>query len=205
MKIALFGATGRVGGEVLKLALAEGHEVTVLVRSPEKLAPHDRLTIIQGDVRDAVTVSQAVAGMDVVFSSLGTDQTTTLTEAVPHMIRAMEDTGINRLVTIGTAGILQSRINSEKLRYEAGDTNRRLTFAAEEHHKVYDLLRQSELEWTIVCPTYLPAGDAVGDYRTEHDLLPEEGKQISVGDTAVFAYRELLQSDNIGFRVGIAY
>ena len=111
MKIALFGATGRVGGEVLKLALAEGHEVTVLVRSPEKLAPHDRLTIIQGDVRDVAAVSNAVAGMDVVFSSLGTDQTTTLTEAVPHMIRAMEDTGINRLVTIGTAGILQSKID----------------------------------------------------------------------------------------------
>lgn len=205
MKIALFGATGRVGGEVLKIALVEGHEVTVLVRSPEKLAPHDRLTIIQGDVRDVVAVSTAIAGMDVVFSSLGTDQTTTLTEAVPHMIRAMEDTGINRLVTIGTAGILQSKIDPEKLRYEAGDTNRRLTFAAEEHHKVYDMLRQSRLEWTIVCPTYLPDGVAVGDYRTERDLLPEDGKQISVGDTAAFAFDELLQGDNIGFRVGISY
>ncbi|MEK4405559.1 SDR family oxidoreductase [Sporosarcina sp. FSL K6-6792] len=205
MKIALFGATGRVGGEVLKLALVEGHEVTALVRSPEKLAPHDRLTIIQGDVRDVVEVSYAIAGMDVVFSSLGTDQTTTLTEAVPHMIRAMEDTGINRLVTIGTAGILQSKIDPEKLRYEAGDTNRRLTFAAEEHHKVYDMLRQSGLEWTIVCPTYLPDGVAVGDYRTERDLLPEDGKQISVGDTAAFAFDELLQGDNIGFRVGISY
>lgn len=205
MKITLFGATGRVGGEVLKLALVEGHEVTALVRSPEKLAPHDRLTIIQGDVRDVAAVSDAVAGMDVVFSSLGTDQTTTLTEAVPHMIRAMEDSGINRLVTIGTAGILQSKIDPEKLRYEAGDTNRRLTFAAEEHHKVYDMLRQSRLEWTIVCPTYLPDGVAVGDYRTERDLLPEDGKQISVGDTAAFAYDELLQGDNIGFRVGISY
>lgn len=205
MKLALFGATGRVGGEVLKLALAEGHEVTVLVRSPEKLAPHDRLTVIQGDVRDAITVSLAIAGMDVVFSSLGTDQTTTLTEAVPHMMRAMKDTGINRIVTIGTAGILQSKIDPEKLRYEAGDTNRRLTFAAEEHHKVYDMLRQSGLDWTIVCPTYLPDGVAVGDYRTERSLLPEDGKQISVGDTAFFAYGELLQDDNIGFRVGVSY
>ena len=205
MKIALFGATGRVGGEVLKLALAEGHVVTVLVRSPEKLAPHDRLTIIQGDVRDVVAVSHAIDGMGVVFSSLGTDQTTTLTEAVPHMMEAMKDTGINRIVTIGTAGILQSKIDLEKLRYEAGDTNRRLTFAAEEHHKVYDMLRQSGLDWTIVCPTYLPDGVAVGDYRTERDLLPEDGKQISVGDTAAFAYGELLQGDNIGFRVGISY
>ena len=70
---------------------------------------------------------------------------------------------------------------------------------------MYDMLRQSGLEWTIVCPTYLPDGVAVGDYRTERDLLPEDGKQISVGDTAAFAYGELLQGDNIGFRVGISY
>ncbi|MBO0601745.1 SDR family oxidoreductase [Sporosarcina sp. E16_3] len=205
MKIALFGATGRVGGEVLKRALAEGHEVTVLVRSIEKLAPRGRLTVIQGDVRDADTVTLAIAGMDVVFSALGTDKTTTLTEAVPHMIKAMKDEGINRIVTIGTAGILQSKIDPQKLRYEAGDTNRRLTFAAEEHHKVYDMLRQSGLDWTIVCPTYLPDGVAVGNYRTERNLLPEDGKQIAVGDTASFAYGELLQGDNIGFRVGISY
>ncbi|KAA0948882.1 hypothetical protein FQ087_17535 [Sporosarcina sp. ANT_H38] len=205
MKMVLFGATGRVGGEVLKLALAEGHEVTVLVRSLEKLAPHDRLTVIQGDVRNAVTVSLAIAGMDVVFSALGTDKTTTLTEAIPHMIKAMKDIEVGRIVTIGTAGILQSKIDPEKLRYEAGDTNRRLTFAAEEHHKVYDMLRLSGLEWTIVCPTYLPDGVAVDGYRTERDLLPGDGKQISVGDTAAFAYSELLQGDNIGFRVGISY
>ncbi|WP_186671976.1 NAD(P)-dependent oxidoreductase [Sporosarcina sp. BP05] len=205
MKIALFGATGRVGEEVLKLALAEGYEVTALVRSPEKLAPHGRLTVIQGDVRDADTVTLAIAGMDVVFSALGTDKTTTLTEAVPHMIKAMKDAWINRIVTIGTAGILQSKIDPQKLRYEAGDTNRRLTFAAEEHHKAYDMLRQSGLDWTIVCPTYLPDGVAVGNYRTERNLLPEDGKQIAVGDTASFAYGELLQGDNIGFRVGISY
>ena len=115
MKIALFGATGRVGLEVLKQALGEGHEVTVLVRSPEKLAPHDKLTVIQGDVRDANAVTLAIAGMDVVFSALGTDKTTTLTEAVPHMIKAMKDAGINRIVTIGTAGILQSKIDPRKI------------------------------------------------------------------------------------------
>ena len=205
MKIALFGATGRVGREVLKQALAAGHEVVAIVRSPEKLAGSDKLTIIQGDVRDAAAVSHAISGVDVVFSALGTDKTTTLTEAVPHMIGAMKDGGIGRIITIGTAGILQSRIEPEKLRYEAGDTNRRLTFAAEEHHKVYDMLRESGLEWTVVCPTYLPDGAAIGNYRTERDLLPEDGKKISVGDAANFAYQELEAGNNIGFRVGISY
>lgn len=205
MKIALFGATGRVGGEVLKRALAEGHEVTVLVRFPGKLSPNDKLTVIEGDVREEEAVSQTIAGADVVFSTLGTDKTTTLTEAVPHFIREMKAEGVKRIVTIGTAGILQSRIDPSKLRYEAGDTNRRLTFAAEEHHKVYDLLRASGLDWTIVCPTYLPDGEAVGGYRIERDLLPEEGKKISVGDTAAFAYAELFDRKYVGARVGIAY
>jgi putative NADH-flavin reductase len=205
LKVALFGATGRVGGEVLKLALEAGHEVTALVRSPDKLVPHDNLTIIQGDVRDGEAVECTIAGADAVFSALGTDKTTTLTEAVPHFIREMRAEGIKRIVTIGTAGILQSRIEPTVLRYEAGDTSRRLTFAAEEHHKVYDLLRESGLDWTIVCPTYLPDGAAVGGYRVVRDLLPEDGKQISVGDTAVFAYTELLDGQNIGSRVGISY
>lgn len=53
--------------------------------------------------------------------------------------------------------------------------------------------------------SYLPDGVAVGDYRIERDLLPEDGKQISVGDTAAFAYIELLQGNHIEFRVGISY
>ena len=205
MKIALFGATGRVGTEALQQALAAGHEVVALVRSPEKLTGNDRLTIIQGDVRDKAAVSHAISGTDVVFSAIGTDKTTTLSEAVPHMIGAMKETGINRIVTIGTAGILQSRIKPEKLRYEAGDSNRRLTFAAEEHHKVYEMLRASGLAWTIVCPTYLPEGAAEGNYRTERDLLPEDGKKITVGDAANFAFEELVEGNHIGFRVGISY
>lgn len=205
MKIALFGATGRVGLEVLKLALEDGHEVTVLVRSTEKLPVHDLLTVVEGDVRVGIDVAQVIAGADVVFSALGTDKTTTLTEATSHFICEMKAGGVKRIVTIGTAGILQSRNDSEKLRYEAGDSNRRLTFAAEEHHKVYDMLRESGLDWTIVCPTYLPEGDAIGDYRILRDYLPEDSRQISVGDTAAFAYGELVEEKHVGVRVGIAY
>ncbi|MFD1929508.1 NAD(P)-dependent oxidoreductase [Sporosarcina siberiensis] len=205
MRMTLFGATGRVGKEVLKKALAEGHEVTALVRSPEKIEVHNQLTILQGDVRDETAVMTAILGTDVVFSALGTDKTTTLTEAVPNIIQAMKDTGIRRIVTIGTAGILQSRSEPDKLRYEAGDSNRRLTFAAEEHHKVFQLLEHSELDWTIVCPTYLPDGAAQGNYRVEKDFLPLEGKEITVGDTASFAYEELISCNYHSSRVGISY
>ena len=94
---------------------------------------------------------------------------------MPHIIEAMENEGIQRIITIGTAGILQSRTTPNLLRYQSSESKRKLTRAAEEHHKVYNLLKQSTLEWTIVCPTYLPDGESLGDYRVERDFLPVDG------------------------------
>lgn len=205
MKIILFGATGRTGSEILKKALEDGHEVRALVRSPEKCEPHKNLVIIQGDVRKVEDVKRVIVGADAVVSALGTDKTTTLTDALPVIIDTMEECGIKRIVTIGTAGILQSRSEPSLLRYQSNESNRKLTFAAEEHHKVFDLLRTSSLDWTIICPTYLPEGEAVGNYRVERDYLPFEGKQISTKDTAAYAYEELTAKKHIGYRIGISY
>ena len=204
MRITIFGATGRVGQEILRRALADGHQVKVLVRSP-KLEVHTNLEMITGDVRNKKHVKQAIQEAELVFSVLGTDRTTTLSEAMPLIIDAMEKQGIQRLITIGTAGILDSRLTPGVLRYQGGDSNRKLTFAAEEHKKAYRLLEASELDWTIVCPTYLPDGEARGSYRTEKDFLPEEGKEITVGDTAEFAYKQMENLEFIRRRVGISY
>ncbi|ARF17353.1 NAD(P)-dependent oxidoreductase [Sporosarcina ureae] len=205
MKIAIFGATGRTGSEIVRHALTDGNEVTALVRSPEKCKPHEKLTIIAGDVRNQNAVKKALVGADAVVSALGTDKTTTLTEAMPVIIKGMKEHGIKRIVTIGTAGILNSRTEPSKLRYQSNESHRKLTFAAEEHHKVFTMLQDSGLDWTIICPTYLPDGEAVGNYRTERDFLPIDGAQISIGDTAAFAYDELSKQGHKGYRVGISY
>lgn len=204
MRITIFGATGRVGQEILKHALADGHHVKALVRSP-KLESHENLEMSTGDVRNKEDVEWAIESAELVFSALGTDRTTTLSEAMPLIIEAMKKQGIQRLIAIGTAGILNSRLTPGVLRYQGGDSNRKLTFAAEEHEKVYRLLEASGLDWTVVCPTYLPDGGPRGDYRTEKDFLPEEGKEITVGDTAAFAYKQMEGSEFSKSRVGISY
>lgn len=204
MKLAIFGATGRVGGEFVKRALNDGHQVRALVRTA-KLDKHPNLEVMIGDVRNKHDVERTMAGADAVFSALGTDRTTTLSEAMPLIIHSMKAQGIQRIITVGTAGILNSRKTQGLLRYQGGDSNRKLTFAAEEHEKVFRLLERSDLDWTIVCPTYLPDGEAAGSYRTEKDFLPEGGKEISVGDTAELAYAQLESPEFIGSRVGIAY
>ncbi|EJL29068.1 NAD(P)-dependent oxidoreductase [Brevibacillus sp. BC25] len=207
MKLLLLGATGRVGRHILDYALKDGHEITILVRSADKL-PHltdENVRVLTGNVLDQKHVASAMGGVDAVISALGTDKATTLSEGTPHIIEAMKREGVSRIITVGTAGILQSRVSPDLLRYQSSESRQKLTRAAEEHHKAYSLLEQSELDWTIVCPTYLPDGEYTGTYRVEAHQLPVEGMQISVPDTAEFTYQQLSTSEYIRARVGIAY
>lgn len=206
MNILLLGMTGRVGSEIAKLALGDKHQVTALVRTPEKISINDdNLSIIKGDVTVKEDVERAMKGADAVISALNTDGADTLTKSMPLIIEAMTDESIKRIVTVGTAGILNSRVEPDVLRYQSSESKRKLTRAAEEHHKTYLLLEDSNLDWTVVCPTYLPDGEAVGEHREERDFLPEDGKKITVGDTAEFVYKQLESDKYIKSRVGIAY
>ncbi|MGG4215077.1 SDR family oxidoreductase [Paenibacillus sp. FSL L8-0638] len=211
MNLLLLGATGRVGRYILDYALADGHTVTVLVRSPDKLENYipgygNQLQIVQGDATNGEDVAQALkGGATTVISALNTDGTTTLSVNIALLIRLMQEQSISRLITVGTAGILQSRTEPDLYRYESYDTRRRSTRAAQEHRRVYELLRESALDWTIVCPTYLPDGARTGIYRVEKDFLPEGGSQITTADTADFTYRQCKSYEFIRTRVGIAY
>ncbi|SDP24839.1 NAD(P)-dependent oxidoreductase [Halobacillus sp. SY10] len=206
MKLALFGGTGRVGSEIVRLALDDEVEVKALVRDEKRameIIPGAEFVI--GDAKNEEDVKKTIANCDAVISALNTDKTDTLTKSVPLIIKAMKEEEIKRIVTIGTAGILNSRFEKEKYRYQSNESKRKKTFAAEEHVKVYEALQESKLDWTIICPTYLPDGERYGNIRSERDLLPEDGKKITVADTALFAYQELHNNAFLYHRVGICY
>ena len=203
MKIALFGATGRMGHAILTLLLERDIKVIALVRNPEKLQPYAGLTVLQGDVRNRTDIVGALAGVDAVISALGTDKTTVLTESITHIISIMHKQHLKRIITIGTAGILDSRVEVGLLRYQSSESKRKSTMAAQEHHQVFDLLKDTSLDWTIVCPTYLPTGAATAEYIVMRDNLPESAVQTTTGDTALFTVNELLKNEHIGYRVGI--
>jgi uncharacterized protein len=206
LKLFILGATGRVGSRIVADALRGEHEVVALVRQPNKMAVTGRnLTLIQGNALSKDDIRVAMQGADAVFFSLGTDGTTTLSESMYIVTREMYQQGIRRIVSVGTAGILRSRTNPDLYRYQSSESRRRSTFAAEEHRCVYELLQHSDLDWTIVCPTYLPDGDKLGTYRVERDYLPQGGTSISVADTAEFAYRQINSEEYYCCRVGIAY
>ncbi len=207
MRLCVLGSTGRVGQYFTKMALQDEISVSALLRNPEKFSHSilNQISFTKGDVLSKESVAEAMVDCDVVFSALSTDGANVLSEGMPFIIEAMKKEGISRIITIGTAGILQSRAEPHLLRYQSSESKRKLTRAAEDHHKAYTQLQESGLNWTIVCPTYLPDREPTGTYRTEKDVLPIDGSRISTGDTAHFAFSLLKKHDFLQSRVGIAY
>ncbi|MGE6630830.1 NAD(P)-dependent oxidoreductase [Bacillus sp. NPDC077027] len=205
MKIALFGGHGRVGQAFLRFVkLDERYLVRSLIRTKREgmLAGSFQVT---GNSRMKEDVLATIKGADIVVSCLSTDGDDTLSVSMEHIVQAMQSSGTKRIITIGTAGILQARQSPERFRYETNESRRSTTRAAKEHAKTYQMLKSSDLDWTIICPTYLPDGEVTRSYRYEKDFLPMDGKQISVGDTAHFLYQQLNSKEFLHQRVGIAY
>lgn len=73
--IAIIGATGATGKQVLEGAMARGFKIRVLARTPAKLeSVKDSIEIVKGSVDDLAVVKQLIDGVDVVLSTLGTSK-----------------------------------------------------------------------------------------------------------------------------------
>src|SRR5215472_6524091 len=73
MKLTIFAATGGIGRQLLTQAVAAGHDVTAVVRSPEKLPGGGTVRVVKADMADPdpAALESAVAGADAVLSGLG--------------------------------------------------------------------------------------------------------------------------------------
>ena len=207
MHLALFGATGRVGGRVLEYALAEGHTVTALVRDAAKLAPRSGLTIVDGDVLDPASVAKAVRGADAVMSTLGNaglqEPGTAVSEGMRNIAQAMLDAGIRRVLSVAGGGILDSPHGG--LRQDQPTFPAVFRFTSAQHRGGWEALRSTPLEWTIACTGDIVPGERTGAYRVLDDFLPENGRRISVEDVADFLLREVAARAHLRHRVGLGY
>lgn len=144
MKIAVLGATGGLGRHVVRAALAGGHTVHALVRDGSKLEPQQGVVVVQGDLSDAAAVRAALAGTEAVVSCVGVvkgGDPEVFRAGMQHVVSAMGELGVRRLVAISGAGL--------QLEGDASGLGRRVIITL---LKLFarDVLRGKELEWEVI-------------------------------------------------------
>jgi putative NADH-flavin reductase len=197
MKIAVFGATGGTGRQIVEQALVQGHDVVALVRDPARLPiAHSGLAVVAGNVLDSPAVAQTVAGTDAVFVSLGNTANNpdmVVSQGTARVIAAMGDARVRRLIVITSLGVGDSRDQIPLFFKAIIATALRKAFQDKEAQE--ELVRASDLDWTIIRPGGLTDGPATGSYRAGLDRTI--GGQVARADVAAFALAQLTSDEYV--------
>lgn len=198
MKVTVFGATGKIGRHVLEQLLVGGHEVTVLVRTPSKLAVDpERLTVVVGELSDVDAVRRVVEGADAVVSALGPSMDpratgAALTNGTRTILAAMDRAGVRRFVGLATPSIADSRdrptLVDRLLPVAVGIV---LPHGLIELRGMSQAVMESDLDWTLArftAPTDLPAVRTLRAGFLGHDPV---GWRMTRSDIAAFVVGQL--------------
>lgn len=215
MKVAVIGATGFVGQNLVKELTSRGHQVIAIARNTSTLADQAEITAQQVDVNDVQALATAVSGADVVVSAFNAGWTNPnlyndFLKGSKDIQQAVKAAGVNRLIVIGGAGSLF--IDGNQLvdgpdfpaDYKAGAT------AARDYLNI--IKAEKELNWSFFSPAIemhpgITTG-RTGNYRLglENPVFNEEGRSIlSVQDLAVAIVDEVESNKHAQQRFTAAY
>ena len=172
--IALFGATGRTGIEIIKVSLNSNYIVNAFCRN-KSLIPfsNDNLNIIEGSILNSNDVSKAIANADYAISALGTKPPYTdifCYEALKNIIFAMYDFNVKRIICITGAMIGDFTPNQSRfIKFMANRFNKSKPLIALDRLKQETAVKASELDWTLIKPPRLTNGP-LSNYKPAEDL-----------------------------------
>ncbi|TRX76034.1 NAD(P)-dependent oxidoreductase [Pseudomonas mangiferae] len=212
MRIALIGATGFVGSALLEEALNRGHQVTALVRHPEKLPARDRLTAVQADAYEADGLARALAGHDVLLNAFNpgwkeADIRALFVRGSQAIIAASKRAGV-RLLSVGGAGSLYVAPGLQLIDTEGFPAAYKE--GAEGARQALNLLQaETELDWSFLSPpALLQPGERTGRFRLSQDQVLMNGDtpaHISVADLAVALLDEAERPQHSRRRFTVGY
>ncbi len=204
MKVAIFGATGRTGKLLLEEAAGRGWDINVLVRDQAKLNAADGVSVVVGDARSLPEVTSTIEGVDAVFSCLAMSDisvpATDLSDSMNTIIRAMLEQGVQRIIGIASAGELDHPEGGYRNKEGLPDF---LRYVSADQIRSYEALRDSGLEWTLMCPGWLREDIPAGRCQFEFEDLPIGSEEASYADLARTMADLVDRPESFRKRVGI--
>lgn len=214
-KVAVIGATGFVGTQVVNELANRGYKVEAIVRDASKVQQNENVSAKSVDVKNVDELAEALKGNDAVISAFNAGWTNPnlyndFLNGSVNIENAVEKSGVKRFITVGGAGSLF--IDGNQLvdgpdfpeDYKAGAT------AARDY--LNKIKENKTLDWTFFSPAIEmhqgTAGVRTGKYRTalENPVFDENGRSVlSVEDVAVALVDELEQNNHIRERFTAAY
>jgi uncharacterized protein len=218
MKVALIGASGFVGSKILAEALHRGHEVTAIVRHPEKIQPDKNLNTKKADVLDVDELAKLLAGHDVIVSAFnpargvaGAHVYDLHVQGHKAILAAANKSGAKRFLGVGGAASLKTPEGIELIdspqfpaAYEQFKPGIRGT-----RELYYLLKREPSLDWVFIAPSVVIApGERTGKFRIgkDHVLYNDNGEsKISLEDYAAALVDEMERPQHHRERITIGY
>jgi putative NADH-flavin reductase len=197
MEVLVLGATGGVGRLVVETALKRRHQVTALVRSPQKLGDlTSRITVLNGDALDGRAVERALSGQDAVIYALGAGNvrhTTLFSDSTRVLLTAMKRSSVRRLVCVTGVGAGETKGHGgflyDRILYPLFT---KAIYADKDRQE--SLIRESQTDWTIVRPAPFRTEKPAGPLRAVSDVADVTLRRISRLEVAEFLVDELEQN-----------
>jgi uncharacterized protein YbjT (DUF2867 family) len=190
MKIAILGATGRTGNELVKQCLEKDYSLNILTRAlPPKGVPIDaRITIVQGSSLEKDKLVELFGGCKVVIVTLGGSKDV-CSKSQPLINDAARSAGVERIIVITSLGCGESYNDASFVTKAVVYLISKVIADKNVQEKT---LSESGLDYTIVRPGGLNNQPTSGVYRFSEKGI--SGGSVSRGDVAHFIVNKILPS-----------
>lgn len=190
MAIAVLGASGRAGSEIVKELVARGHEVIAIARKPEAIPALPGVTAKAGDAADPAALAPLIRGADAVISAIHFDV------SAATLLSALKQAGVGRLLVTGGAASLEVAPGVRLI--DTPEFPEAWKGAAQGGIAFLNALKgETEIDWTFFSPAaFIFEGPRLGTYRGGKDQLVTDDKgesRISFADYAIAMVDELEQ------------
>jgi len=166
--VIIIGASGSLAQYVIEeLHKQEEVQLTLFLRKKNRLGNTNvsDATIVEGDVMDYSKLKDAINGQDIVYVNLAGN----LEAMAKNIVKAMQETGVKRIIAISSIGIYETPLKS----------------VLQPYRKLADIIEGANLDYTILRPDWFTNANEV-DYEITRKGEPEKGTAISRKSIAAF-------------------